>query len=97
MMGMNEGEIILTAIGISMILISMGVCFLMIVKAFRGGANAGATANDDDETRMIQEIYHGLSKMEDRIETLETLLIEGERKRSEAQKLREFDRNIERG
>ena len=94
---MNEGEIILTGVAVSMILVSMGIACLLIVKAFRSGANTGAAASDEDETRMIQEIYHGLSKMEDRIETLETLLIDGERKRSEAQKMREFDRNIERG
>lgn len=93
---MNEGEIILTGIAVSMILVSAGITFFLIVRAFRSGASSGTPAADDDETRLIQEIYHGLTKMESRVETLETLLIDGERKRSEAQKLREFDRNIER-
>ncbi|MGE4299581.1 MAG: envelope stress response membrane protein PspB [Desulfovibrionaceae bacterium] len=32
-----------------------------------------------DETRMIQEIYEGLSRMERRIEALETILLEDRR------------------
>ena len=30
----------------------------------------------EEETRIIQEIYQGLSRMEERIETLETILLE---------------------
>jgi hypothetical protein len=33
---------------------------------------------DADETKIIQEIYRGLNKMEDRIDTLETILLEQE-------------------
>ena len=33
-----------------------------------------------DEAQMIQELYQGLSKMEARVEALETLLIDQERK-----------------
>jgi phage shock protein B len=35
---------------------------------------------DDQEAKMIQEIYHGLTKMEERVEALETLLLEKEKK-----------------
>lgn len=34
----------------------------------------------DEETRIIQEIYHGLTKMENRIDALETILMEYKRK-----------------
>ena len=34
----------------------------------------------NDETKMIQEIYEGLTNMEDRIAALETILMESERK-----------------
>ena len=34
----------------------------------------------DEETRIIQEIYNGLTKMENRIEALETILMEYKRK-----------------
>jgi len=34
-----------------------------------------------EESEMIQEIYHGLARMGDRVETLETLLLEREKHR----------------
>jgi phage shock protein B len=36
----------------------------------------------DEEAKMIQEIYHGLTQMEARVEALETLLLEKEKKDS---------------
>ncbi|HIB91902.1 TPA: phage-shock protein [Candidatus Poribacteria bacterium] len=89
--------IMVSCIGASMLIGSIGITFGMIVKVFKSGSSSGAPAGDENETRIIQEIYHGLTKMEDRIETLETLLVDGERKRSERQKLSDFDRDIERG
>ncbi|NLW49591.1 MAG: phage-shock protein [Candidatus Brocadiaceae bacterium] len=55
-----------------LILIAIGVALLM-----RSGRGRRDTA---DETRMIQEIYSGLRKMEERVEALETLLLESEGK-----------------
>ena len=89
--------IMVSCIGASMLIGAIGITFGMIVKVFKSGSSGGAPAGDENETRIIQEIYHGLTKMEDRIETLETLLVDGERKRSERQKLSDFDRDIERG
>lgn len=37
----------------------------------------------EDESRMIQEIYQGFVKMEARVETLETLLLERDRERKQ--------------
>jgi phage shock protein B len=34
---------------------------------------------DADETRLMQEIHQGLSRMEERVEALETILIDRER------------------
>ena len=34
----------------------------------------------EEETRMIQEIYSGLGKLEERVEALETLILDSERK-----------------
>lgn len=39
----------------------------------------GAKSNQAEESKLIQEIYHGLAKMEERVESLETLLLERER------------------
>jgi TM2 domain-containing membrane protein YozV len=39
-----------------------------------------------DDTRLIQEIHQGLSRMEERVETLETILLDREQNRSERKK-----------
>ena len=39
-----------------------------------------------DDTRLIQEIHQGLSRMEERIEILETILLDREHNRSERKK-----------
>lgn len=46
-----------------------------IVKLVGRGNNQSATA---EEARMIQEIHQGLVRMEQRVEALETLLLERE-------------------
>ena len=38
----------------------------------------------DDDTRTIQEIHRGLQRMEDRIESLETILMDHPRARSKS-------------
>ena len=48
---------------------------LKILNVQSGGAGGEQQA---DETRMIQDIYHGLLKMDERIEALETLLLDRE-------------------
>ena len=56
---------------------------IFIVRLFRG--NAGNSPEESrNEAKMIQELYHGFSRMEERVETLETLLLDAERsKRTE--------------
>lgn len=39
-----------------------------------------------DDTRLIQEIHQGLSKMEERVETLETILLDREQKQKRKEK-----------
>jgi phage shock protein B len=53
---------------------------VFIIKILRGGVSKKTPGMADEEARMIQEIYQGLSKMEKRVESLETLLLEKERK-----------------
>lgn len=43
------------------------------------GRRRGTTVNEE-ESRLIQEIYHGLGKMDQRVESLETLLLEREKR-----------------
>lgn len=58
------------------LLIVVGAVFLL-ARVFSGAFVRREPEERVDETRMIQEIYHKLSAMEDRVEVLETLLHEG--------------------
>jgi phage shock protein B len=82
MIGQLMAVLILATIfgGIALI---VGVTF-MGVKMIRGLSGKGTPQQRDDETRCIQEIYQGLNKMEERIEALETILLE--RQKSDAWK-----------
>ncbi len=57
---------------------------LMIIGIIRAAKTGGLFQKDRqsraEEDRMIQEIYHGLSRMEERVEALETILIERQKK-----------------
>ncbi|MCF8075466.1 MAG: phage shock protein B [Desulfotignum sp.] len=67
--------------GIILVVITIGLVIIAIIRAARtGGIYKKDRQTHDDETRMIQDIYHGLSKMEARVEALETILIERQKK-----------------
>ena len=54
-----------------------------IILVFRAGATGFSKSSRqtrNEESKMIQEIHQGLSKMEQRIETLETILMESQEK-----------------
>ena len=53
---------------------------LLAIRMFRGGVSGRHREAAEQEARMIQEIYQGLARMEERVEALETLLLEKERK-----------------
>lgn len=70
---MNAGVLaILMVFGLPMVAIICGT----IVKI---AGEKSAAQNDPEQTRMIQEIYHGLERMEHRIEALETILFDSRR------------------
>jgi len=51
---------------------------MVIVKTRTDRSSSGAT--DTEEARVIQEIYQGMEKLEERIESLETILKETQEK-----------------
>jgi phage shock protein B len=81
-MGQFMAVLILATIfgGIALIV----VVTFMGVKMIRGMSGKGTPRQCEDETRLIQEIYQGLNKMEARVEALETILLE--RQKSDAWK-----------
>ncbi len=58
----------------------VGAIFLAALLILRGGSRRVGRELQAEETRLIQDIYHGLLKMEERVEALETLLLERDRK-----------------
>lgn len=66
--------------GIILALAIIGSTILMGIKMIKGGVSRKGQRLETEETRMIQEIYNGLSKMEARVEALETILLDRERK-----------------
>lgn len=54
----------------------VGVIIIKVIKALKGGSSTPGKINVTDETAMIQEIYKGLERMEERVNTLETILLD---------------------
>ena len=75
--------ILVTAIvfgGTILALAIIGSTILMAIKILKGGASRKGQQLEQEEARMVQEIYQGLSKMEDRVEALETIILDLGRK-----------------
>jgi phage shock protein B len=49
----------------------------------RGNPSRQSKQQWDEETRLIQELHQGLSRMDNRIEALEMILLDPERKRKD--------------
>jgi phage shock protein B len=54
----------------------IGGTFLMAIKIIKGGVSRKQQQLDAEEAKMIQEIYQSLTRMEERVESLETILID---------------------
>ena len=77
-----HGALILSIIfgGSILILAIIGSTILMAIKIIKGGVSRKGQDIQTDEAKKIQEIYQGLSRMEERIEALETIILDRERK-----------------
>ena len=65
-----------TVLGLAII----GSTILMAIKILKGGLSRKGQKVQTQEARMIQEIYKGLSGMEERVEALETIILDRTRK-----------------
>lgn len=66
--------------GLVLALAIVGSTILIAVKIIKGGFSRKGQDAQAEEARMIQEMYQGLSRMEKRVEALETILLDKERK-----------------
>ena len=79
-------EVLIVAIVFGSILLALAIIpgtILLAIKFFRGGLSA---ADQAEEAKMIQEIYKGLARMENRVEALEAILLDQEGSKRAAQK-----------
>lgn len=58
----------------------IGSTILMAIKILRGGVSRKGQKLEAEEAKMIQEIYQGLSRMEERVEALETIILDSKGK-----------------
>jgi phage shock protein B len=77
-----HGAIIMAIIfsGVVMALAVVGGTILMAIKLFKGGHTQSDRHAAAKEARMIQEVYRDLTRMEERVETLEIILFEKEKR-----------------
>ncbi len=82
---MKEALIVAIIFG-SIVLIPavIGGTILMSIKLLKGGTSRKDQAED---SKIIQEIYQGLSRMEERVESLETILLDQDKKDHKNEKL----------
>ena len=59
---------------------AIGGIILFSIKIIKGGFSHKGRQHQTMETKMVQDIYQGLRKMEMRVEALETLLMDQDRK-----------------
>jgi phage shock protein B len=77
-----EGAFIVSVVFGSAILILTIIAgtILLAIRMIRGGTSAKDRQNGMDEARMVQEIYQGMSELENRVESLEAILLDSEKK-----------------
>ena len=66
--------------GIVLALAIISGTILMAIKIIKGGVSRKGREKLSDEAGMVQEIYQGLGHLEERIETLETILLDREKR-----------------
>jgi phage shock protein B len=65
---------------VAVLLIFGGPIFLIALAILKGGKSKKSRNMEADEARRVQEMYQGINRMEARIEALETIILEHERK-----------------
>ncbi len=89
---MNAGTLAIGGFTVVMCIFALGTIATAILKIVMGGGSKASKQTDAEETELIQEMYHGFRKMEKRIESLETLLLDDESARRDR-----FDDELRKG
>lgn len=57
-------------------IVIIGLAIAIVKRAMRGGRPKEERRREAEDTRIIQEIHNGLQRMEDRIDALETIIMD---------------------
>ena len=68
--------------GVVLALAIIGSTILMAIKLLKGEGSPKRQKTMNDEAKTIQEVYQGLARMEERVEALETIILDRGRKDS---------------
>ncbi len=77
---MHPGYMLFMLIFALPVVLIVGCFVVWALKVVSGGSGRQREEVRTEETRLIQEIHQGLLKMEERIEALETILLDPSRK-----------------
>ena len=77
-----EGAFIVSVVFGSAVLILTIIAgtILLAIRMIKGRTSPKDRQDLADEARMVQEIYQGMSEIENRVESLETILLDKEKK-----------------
>ena len=77
-----EGVFIVAIVftGIVLALAITGGTLLMAIRIIKGGVSRKDREWSSKEAQMVQEIYMGLNNLEERVESLETILLDREKR-----------------
>ncbi|MBI5093150.1 MAG: phage-shock protein [Candidatus Hydrogenedentes bacterium] len=75
MFGIGVGE--LTILVVIVLIFGLPVLIVIgLVRLLMNGGSRRSRETDAEETRIIQEIYSGMARLERRVESLETILLD---------------------
>jgi len=66
--------------GLVLALVIIGSTILMALKIIKSGVSSKKRQSQTDDAKIIQEIYQGLTRMEERVDALETIISDYKRK-----------------
>ena len=82
---MNVILILVIIFGCSVLALAIiGGTILMAIRILKGGLSRTDQKAQAEEAKMVQEIYDGLSRMEQRVESLETIILDRKGKERES-------------
>ena len=77
---MYHGSLIILSIFLLPLFVVGGFFLIWVLKIITGGSAKKNEQVAEEETRLIQELHQGLLRMEERIDALETILLDPDRK-----------------